>query len=141
MLVIFAFPTTSMATQGLFVDPDSPTAKEYALPLDDARRKGAGERGSSAGGGLRSPAKLFGEGIANGSTRKVETLSQDSNSARSNAQRRATPSTGTSLSQIAPDRPSERSATIGTLAIVLAVLSGGGLIAVVLRRLGQRSAD
>lgn len=43
---------------GVFVDPDSPAGKEYAIPFDEARR----EAGGGSGGGPRTAAP-FGEGI------------------------------------------------------------------------------
>lgn len=48
--------------EGVFVDPDSPAGKEYALPLDTARREAQGGGGSPAAG-ADAPA-LFGEGIS-----------------------------------------------------------------------------
>ena len=47
---------------GVFVDPDSPAGKEYALPLDTARREAQGGGGSQAAGD-DAPA-LFGAGIS-----------------------------------------------------------------------------
>lgn len=47
---------------GVFVDPDSPAGKEYALPLDTARRDAQGGGGSATAGG-DGPA-LFGAGIS-----------------------------------------------------------------------------
>ena len=44
---------------GVFVDPDSPAAKEYALPLEQARREAGG--GSQGAGADAAP--LFGEGV------------------------------------------------------------------------------
>jgi hypothetical protein len=51
----------SAAQPGVHVDPGSPAGKEYALPLDQARRDGG-----SAGAGHKSQSgrsALFGEGI------------------------------------------------------------------------------
>ena len=45
---------------GVHVDPDSPAGKEYALPLDSARRDAAGGGGSAA----PSDQPLFGAGIS-----------------------------------------------------------------------------
>jgi hypothetical protein len=44
---------------GVQADPGSPAAKEYALPLNQARQTGGGAPGNGASG----PAKLFGAGI------------------------------------------------------------------------------
>jgi len=60
------------AEDGVTVDPDSPSGKEYQLPLDEARNKGAGgDRGAAAGGsgtpgagsGGGAGAPAFGQGI------------------------------------------------------------------------------
>jgi hypothetical protein len=47
------------------VDPGSPAGKEYALPLERARREAAGGGGdlSSSGSGKSGGSQLFGEGI------------------------------------------------------------------------------
>ena len=47
---------------GVYVDPDSPAGKEYALPLDAARRNVTGGGGSAAPGGDAPP--LFGAGVS-----------------------------------------------------------------------------
>jgi hypothetical protein len=65
--LLFAVSAAPAAAQdGVHLDPDSPTAKEYAVPLDAARR------GASSGSTAQTPsgsaqtetAPLFGEGIA-----------------------------------------------------------------------------
>lgn len=61
----FAVPVDPAGAQ-VFVDPDSPTGKEYAIPLEDARRQA-----SSGGGDFpvqpgERAAPLFGEGIGDG---------------------------------------------------------------------------
>jgi hypothetical protein len=69
--------TNAMAQQqGVHVDPDSPSGKEYKLPLDDARRDAAGGIGSGDRGGGKGP-PLFGAGIS-----KPETSGTDSVSPR-----------------------------------------------------------
>jgi hypothetical protein len=48
------------------VDPGSPAAKEYALPLNQARQTGSASSGAAGSGGSRSgsgEAALFGTGI------------------------------------------------------------------------------
>jgi hypothetical protein len=62
-------PTAVAQEDGVFVDPDSPAGKEYAIPLDQARRDAAG--GGAAGGGGGSGQSLFGAGIerAKGATK------------------------------------------------------------------------
>lgn len=49
---------------GLFVDPESPAGKEYAIPLEEARREAAGgEPGKDSAGGPPAAAPRFGVGI------------------------------------------------------------------------------
>lgn len=59
-------PLAVAQEEGVTVDPGSPAGKEYALPIDQARRDAAdgGDRGG--GGGVaagRRPAPAFGEGV------------------------------------------------------------------------------
>lgn len=67
-LAVF-FPASAMAAKGLgtgvHVDPSSPAAKEYQIPLGAAR--GNGQSGSSA------PSSLFGQGITPASTTSSDT--------------------------------------------------------------------
>jgi hypothetical protein len=63
-------PASAMAQdeEGVFVDPDSPTAKEYALPAEDARRQSdpnGGDDGVRREQGART-APPFGAGIGDG---------------------------------------------------------------------------
>jgi hypothetical protein len=59
------------AQTGVHVDAGSPSDKEYAIPLDSARRDAAsggnGDLGSSPGTSGSAPAPLFGEGVGNAS--------------------------------------------------------------------------
>jgi hypothetical protein len=58
LVLAMAAPPAFAQQDGVFVDPDSPSGKEYAVPLDQAR-------GEAAGGGKSAPGEepLFGEGI------------------------------------------------------------------------------
>jgi hypothetical protein len=58
LLLAVAAPPVAAQQDGVFVDPDSPAGKEYAVPIDQAR-------GEAAGGGEAAPGEepLFGEGI------------------------------------------------------------------------------
>lgn len=58
LLLLVATPSAAAREDGVFVDPDSPAGKEYAVPIDQAR-------GEAAGGGEAAPGEepLFGEGI------------------------------------------------------------------------------
>jgi hypothetical protein len=58
-LLAVSLPAVATAQDdGVTVDPDSPTGKEYAIPLERARQEAAGARGS----GAETP--LFGEGVS-----------------------------------------------------------------------------
>src|SRR3712207_6668800 len=46
---------------GVFIDPDSPSAKEYEIPTESARREASGRKGKVKSGARDAP--LFGEGI------------------------------------------------------------------------------
>jgi hypothetical protein len=59
LLAATGTPPAGAQESGVFVDPDSPAGKEYAIPLEEARRQAAG--GSRANPGSGQP--LFGEGI------------------------------------------------------------------------------
>jgi hypothetical protein len=58
LVLLVVAPSAVAQEDGVFVDPDSPAGKEYAVPIDQAR-------GEAAGGGNRPPGEepLFGEGI------------------------------------------------------------------------------
>jgi hypothetical protein len=58
LVFLVAAPPAAAQEDGVFVDPESPAGKEYAVPIDQAR-------GEAAGGGNRSAGEepLFGEGI------------------------------------------------------------------------------
>lgn len=67
LFVAFSAPSPSFAQEeGVTLDPNSPAAKEYDLPVDRARRDSSGSSGdkksSSSGDGSSVP---FGEGIGN----------------------------------------------------------------------------
>ena len=57
-LAAVAAPPAGAQQDGVFVDPESPAGKEYAVPLDQARGEASGQVGSASGN-----AALFGEGI------------------------------------------------------------------------------
>jgi hypothetical protein len=54
-------PPASALEPGVHVDPGSPAAKEYALPVNKAR--GTGKAGGSEGGSEEAHEQLFGAGI------------------------------------------------------------------------------
>jgi hypothetical protein len=63
LIALLALPAGAAAQRGgVFVDPETPAGTEYAIPLEEARRHGAGgEKGGANGGSGSQP--LFGEGI------------------------------------------------------------------------------
>jgi len=66
VVVTLAVPGVAGAQDGVFVDPDSPSGKEYAIPLEEARRDaGAQGRPDRVRPGERS-AELFGAGVGDG---------------------------------------------------------------------------
>jgi len=52
----------SAQDRGVHVDPDSPAGKEYALPLDSARRDASGSPNGTGATGQSAP--LFGAGVS-----------------------------------------------------------------------------
>jgi hypothetical protein len=69
VLLAFASPAAAQSG-GVFIDPGSPTAKEYGIPLETARRQanpGADPKAPIQQGEHASP--LFGEGISTASGR------------------------------------------------------------------------
>jgi hypothetical protein len=134
----------SAQEEGVVVDPDSPAGKEYAVPLESARRQGSGgEQGS--GGTTR-----FGEGISQPTTPPAgagpgATPDRDGNrSQRRERRRRAQPEDELSSGPTAGasdgggggggDDDSATAATLLTGGIALAVLLIGGAVALIVRR-------
>ena len=66
LISLIACPAAA-AQRGVTIDPDSPTAKEYALPLDSARRAANGAKAQPSTASpeeeSQAPAPLFGEGV------------------------------------------------------------------------------
>jgi hypothetical protein len=63
-MIVWAAVLPAPAALGQQIDPTSPTAKEYALPLESARKQASGDLPSGGGAASREePAPLFGEGI------------------------------------------------------------------------------
>jgi hypothetical protein len=90
--VLLAVSLTSPAVaqeDGVFVDPDSPTGKEYAIPLESVRRQ-ADPSTEQSGSDATGTAPLFGTGIV----REGETRQSDTGQPRDGA----TPQSGTGKS-------------------------------------------
>ncbi|MFL5866817.1 MAG: hypothetical protein ACJ766_06930 [Thermoleophilaceae bacterium] len=133
---------------GVHVDPGSPSGKEYAIPLEGARRDASGggsssgssggSSGSSGGGAAKAP--LFGEGItpAGGSQSGGGSGNGSGGSAHKGGKKAsAVEQTARSTLASAPAAGSGDS-TAQTGAIGLAVLLLGGALGLLLRR-GLRS--
>ena len=73
ILIALVLPSGASAQEdGVFVDPEGPAGKEYAIPLDQARRQGSARGGAGRGGvepGAPGSAPLFGEGVSRAGTR------------------------------------------------------------------------
>jgi hypothetical protein len=118
---------------GIFVDPDTPAGKEYAIPLEQARQEAVGEtRDARVSGGstLASAGGLFGEGIrrARGGDFRRGAASGGGGRAgqvHSTRDALAAPSSAALVRQTS----SGGSNTLPTLAIPLGVLLVGGAIA------------
>ncbi len=64
--LVLAVAPPALAQNGVTVDPDSPAAKEYALPIDAARRAasgGAAGETPSDGSAVAAPVAAFGAGV------------------------------------------------------------------------------
>jgi len=61
LVLALTAPMAVAQEDGVFVDPDSPSGKEYVLPIDQARRDAAGTGGRPPVPGRPTPA--FGEGV------------------------------------------------------------------------------
>ena len=130
----------------IFVDPGSPSGKEYALPVESARKQAATDaqqRSSSA-----QPAPLFGEGVDDRSTADAGGSGTGSGSGSGSAQGGGGGSTaadggtpGASAATLkaqaaAPDGGIALAAVIGAGAGVLLL---GGAVGLLLRRRSARS--
>ena len=141
--LILAAPAVAQE-DGVFVDPDSPAGKEYAIPLEEARRHGAG------GGAPGTGQPLFGAGIER-ATSAVEdggarggaggsASGGGSGKARGNSESGNGASEGSATNQAVQRSAAIKAAAGGssdgliTAAIVALVLAAGLLAGVALRR-------
>jgi hypothetical protein len=128
-----AAPAT--AQSGVHVDPGSPAGKEYALPLDQARREARG--GGSGGAGQKSPtgrSALFGEGIKPGRSHGAGTTGSGSARAKGGRSRAQTPASGAAARLSAPATAGGGSPALTDGGIALAVLLAAGGLGLLLRR-------
>jgi hypothetical protein len=142
--VVLALPAAAAAQDepGVHVDPDSPSGKEYAIPLEGARRdaSGGGTAGDSSGGegggggvsSSSSAAPLFGEGItSHGSQSSGDGASNGDSSGKKTGSPAKQPARSTLASA---SSGSGDSAAAKTGAIALAVLLAGGGLGLLFRR-------
>jgi hypothetical protein len=145
--LVFAAPAPDQQ-DGVFIDPDSPSAKEYAIPLESERRQADPGREPEAGivqGERSSP--IFGAGIerdrqAEGGTSSSDTRGSsegDVGNDRRNGARSGEPEDDESdVLQAATSNPGPPDGGIGVLltigGVAIGVLLLGGLGGVLLRR-------
>lgn len=140
-------PAASAQEDPVFVDPDSPSGKEYELPIDRARQQSAPQT-QAAGSARRSQAApLFGEGVeadsAATTARGSSAEPRDAGSADSTdpakgsrARRADAPAAARLRAQTAvPEGGAGVAAIIGVAAGVLLL---GGLFGLLLRRRAAR---
>jgi hypothetical protein len=111
---------------GVHVDPGSPAAKEYALPVNEAR--GTGEETSHG-----PPQKLFGAGIKPPSSGSGSSRGQRPGAAHSRAKGSASPTVDGAPAQASPpavQQVANRSTSGGGASVL--VLFGGGVAILVL---------
>jgi hypothetical protein len=150
-----SFVTSAGAATGLepgvHVDPGSPAAKEYALPLNQARQTGASTAGPAAaapfGAGIHS-GRGSGRSPSVGGASPKGAVRDDERPASSSV---ASGSSGTSIVPAAVLRTSKEQSSSGGDGSILALLSGGiavlvfgGFGGVVMRRShrgGQSGGD
>jgi hypothetical protein len=142
MLVVLAFGCSTASAHGgtaggsgVHIDPGSPAAKEYAIPLSQARQIGSGSSSSAS-----STATAFGAGIkppASGSSSRSGLGSRDSKarhrgrSSRVGARKHtATVSSPAATVPAAVLEASSTHASSGGSGSILALLGGGVLILV-----------
>ncbi len=138
---------SASAQDGVVVDPSSPSGKEYAIPLDAARRDAA-PGGQNSGGDSQS-APLFGEGVGDTQAESSTPAGTKPTSDDEKSQRRsrrlgtATPEVSTAEPTLRPSRPvaaalpdGDASSTLTVAAVALSVLLLGGVIGSIARRRG-----
>ena len=150
-LALVGSPVATAQDDGVHVDPNSPAGKEYALPLDQARRDTSGTGGANSAGGTPGGAPLFGAGISKGSGGSP--AGEGDAPARGSATEGGSPpgdakdpvvggADATHAARAVADEGGGLSADALTLLIGVGVLLVGGLIGVSVRSVrGSRSAD
>ena len=146
VLALLLLPAPAVAQQDdqVFVDPDSPTGKQYAIPLESARRQADpnGDGRLAPPGGRPAgvaPAPLFGEGIATAAKANgANKSSKQKRSAASKPESKQRSQADSGPLKAAINNPGAPAGGIGSTALIAAgaalVLLLGGLLGFVLRR-------
>ena len=144
--LVLALPTAFCAPaaaqdDGVFIDPDGPTAREYEIPLEAERRRGDGsargtvdvQRSDPVAGGVVSapPAARFGRGVTPDVAR-AQTSARGAGSSGADGGP-AGPSTGPGLPAVARLERQTSSPTWSMLIAAVAIL-GLALAGVLIRR-------
>jgi hypothetical protein len=142
MSLIAAVPVSAQ-NHGVFVDPDSPSGKEYALPLDAARRQADPRRDPAARVRTNSRSTaLFGQGVVSPISGHARAAVDARKKNRSNPARHAPVSTDSledrEAVRLATIRPGAPDGNAGTklliAAVALLVLAVGGVAGYATRR-------
>jgi hypothetical protein len=145
LLVLVATPSAAAQEDGVFVDPDSPAGKEYAVPIDQAR-------GDAAGGGDAGPGEepLFGAGIeppsgdsassqgSEGSEASDGTAGKEGGSREKGAEARQQEGSGSSVNLGQSSAAIEAAATDGSTGLLSAGIAAAVLVAGLMGGLGLR---
>lgn len=140
VLLAFAGPVAAQSG-GVFIDPGSPTAKEYGIPLETARRQanpGADPKAPIQQGEHASP--LFGEGISTASGRGTKADGSSGSPSTKGSGAGAGAGAGMTPPQVlqAASNPGTPTGGASTPAVVVAVAFGvlvlGGGTGLLLRR-------
>lgn len=145
-----AMPGAASAQDGVFVDPDSPSGKEYAIPLEAARRQADPDssREVRVTPGQRDVSPLFGEGIESPAAGKAGASGLPRRKDRADAEGAAGDRFGDSMGdttrealRAAVSRPAAPGADVRSTLLVVggsaAVLLLGALGGYALRRQGR----
>lgn len=139
LIALAAFPSTALAQTGVHVDPESPAGKEYAIPLEQARREAGGTDGGAARPGAQAP--LFGQGIGDSSTSAGSAGGDPSAAGRGDAGQAGAGAGGSPAAAPETSKSAAVAAAVGggsstalTAAIIGAVLLAAALAGVALRR-------
>ena len=136
----------SAQDNGVHVDPDSPAGKEYALPLDSARRDTSGSPNGTGASGQSAP--LFGAGVSKaagsgGSERSRSGSGQGNGSSNADGGGGSSAASGADATQVAravADEGGGLSAGVITLLIAMGVLFVGILIGLSVRVLRRTNS-